>query len=125
SDEFHQWQAAVLRYHGIGHSEHLPKVFSRVNLQDPLRGSLRTLRFGSDGKFVLAQDDGSIYVSTREPFHFVFRIDAPDAEPAQFSPDARHVVFFNQSFRVETWDVERQEQVSVADVPARQGCMNT
>jgi WD40 repeat protein len=125
AEAFHQWQAAVLHYRGIGHEERLPKVLARIHLNDPLRGDIQTFRFSSDGKYLLAQDDGGIYVSTREPLQFRFRIEAPDAEPAQFSPDAKHVVFFNHSLRVETWDVEQQEQVSVADVPALHSCSQT
>jgi WD40 repeat protein len=124
-EPFRQWQAAVLHYQGIGHAERLPKVLAKVSLKDPLRGEIETFRFSSDGKYLLAQDDGGIYVSTREPLQFVFAIEAPDAGPAQFSPDARHVVFFNHSLRVETWDVERQEQTSLADVPALHGCQQT
>jgi WD40 repeat protein len=124
-ESFHKWQDAVLRYHGIGHAERLPKVLARVRLNDPLRGDIQTFRFSSDGKYLLAQDEGGIYVSTRDPLQFVFRIEAPDAGAAQFSPDARHIVFFNRSLRVETWDVERQEQTSLADVPALHGCRNT
>jgi hypothetical protein len=93
--------------------------------QEPLRDDIQTFRFSSDGKYLLAQDEGGIYVSTREPLRFVFRIEAPDAGPAQFSPDARHIVFFNRGLRVETWDVEREEQTSLADVPALHGCRNT
>jgi WD40 repeat protein len=100
-------------------------VLARVSLRDPLRGDIQTFRFSSDGKYLLAQDEGGIYVSTREPLHFVFRIEAPDAGPAQFSPDARQIVFFNHSLSVETWDVEKQEQTSLADVPALHGCRVT
>jgi predicted Zn-dependent protease len=103
-EQFRKWQDAVLRYHGIGHAESLPKVLARVSLRDPLRGDIQTFRFSSDGKYLLAQDEGGIYVSTREPLHFVFRIEAPDAGPAQFSPDARQIVFFNHSLSVESAD---------------------
>ena len=34
-------------------------------------------------------------------------------------------MFFNRGLRVETWDVEREEQTSLADVPALHGCRNT
>ena len=125
AEQFHQWQAAVLHYQGIGHAEHLPKVMTRVPLNDPLRGDIETFRFSSDGKYLLAQDDGGIYLIHRDPLQYLFRIDAPDAGPAQFSPDARHVVFFNHSQRVETWDVERREQTSLDDVPVIHGCRET
>jgi WD40 repeat protein len=125
SEEFHQWQAAVLRYRGIGHSERLSGVISRKQLNNPLRGDIEHFRFSPDGKYILAQDDGGIYVLAREPLSFRFRIDAPDAQPAQFSPDSRQVVFFSSGLRVEAWDLERQEQTSVTDVPALRGCRQT
>lgn len=125
SGEFRQWQAAVLHYEGIGHAEHLNGVLARKQLNDPLRGDIEHFRFSPDGNFVLAQDEGGIYVLSRDPLKFVFRIDAVDAQPAQFSPDSRQVVFFSSGLRVETWDIDRQEQSSVTDVPAIQGCRQT
>jgi WD40 repeat protein len=125
SEEFHQWQAAVLHYRGIGHAEHLSGVLSRKQLNNPLRGDIEHFRFSPDGKFLLAQDEGGIYVLAREPLKFVFRIDAADAQRAQFSPDSHQVVFFSSGLRVETWDVERQEQSSVTDVPTLGGCRQT
>jgi WD40 repeat protein len=122
SDEFHQWQAAVLHYQGIGHAEHLPGVLARKQLNDPLRGDVEYFRFSPDGKYLLAQDEGGIYVMTREPLRFVFRIDATNAQSAQFSPDSRQLVFFSSGLRVEVWDIDSQEQTSVADVPAIRGC---
>lgn len=124
-DEFHQWQAAVLHYQGIGHGEHLSGVLSRKKLSDPLRGDIENFRFSPDGKYLLAQDEGGIYVLTRDPLKFVFRIDAVDAETAQFSPDSRRIVFFSSGLRVETWNIDHQEQTSVTDVPALHGCRQT
>ena len=124
-DDFHQWRAAVLHYHGIGHPEHLTGVLARKQLNDPLRGDIEHFRFSQDGKYLLAQDEGGIYVMTREPLKFVFRIDAADAQTAQFSPDSQQVVFFSSGLRVETWDINRQEQTSVTDVPAIGGCRQT
>lgn len=121
-DEFHQWQAAVLHYNGIGHAEQLSGVLARKQLNDPLRGDIEHFRFSQDGKYLLAQDEGGIYVMTREPLKFVFRIDAVNAQSAQFSPDSRQVAFFSSGLRVEVWDIDRQEQTSVTDVPAIRGC---
>ena len=125
SEEFHQWQAAVLHYRGIGHAERLNGVVSRKPLNNPLRGDIEHFRFSPDGKYLLAQDEGGIYVLARDPLKFVFRIDAADAQLAQFSPDSRQVVFFSSGLRVEAWDLERQEQTSVTDVPALRGCRQT
>ena len=124
-DAFAHWQSAVLHYRGIGHAEKISGVSMRKVLNDPLRGDINSFRFSGDGKYLLAQDDGGIYVMTRDPLKFLFRIDAPDAEEAQFSPDSHSVVFLSTNLRVETWDIERQEQTSVADVPAIRGCRQT
>jgi WD40 repeat protein len=125
SDEFQHWQSAVLHYRGIGHAERLPGLLFRKSLNNPLRGDIEHFRFSPDGKYVLAQDEGGIYVLTHDPLKFVFRIDAADAQAAQFSPDAKQVVFFSSALRVETWDIDRQEQVSVIDVAALRGCRQT
>jgi WD40 repeat protein len=122
SGEFEQWQESVLRYRGIGHLERLSGVLSRKQLSNPLRGDIEHFRFSPDGKYILAQDDGGIYLVSRDPLKFVFRIDAVDAHPAQFSPDSRQIEFFSSSLRVETWDIDRQEQVSIKDIPALHGC---
>jgi len=125
SEEFRQWQAAVLRYKGVGHEERLAGVLVRKQLNDPLRGDIDHFRFSPDGKYLLAQDEGGIYLLTRDPLKFVFRIDAVDAQAAQFSPDSRQVVFFSSGLRVETWDIDHQEQTSVVDVPALHRCRQT
>jgi Peptidase family M48 len=124
-EEFQRWQSVVLHYNGIGHGEWLPGIVSRKSLNNPLRGDIEHFRFSPDGKYLLAQDEGGIYVLTRAPLKFLFRIDSADAQPAQFSPDARQVVFFSSHLRVETWDIDRQEQISVADVSALHGCRQT
>jgi hypothetical protein len=124
-EDFNQWQAAVLHYQGIGHAEHLAGLLSRKLLTDPLRGDIENFRFSPDGEYLLAQDEGGIYVLTRDPLRFVFRIDTVDAQSAQFSPDSRQVVFFSSGLRVETWDIDHQEQISVTDVPALRGCRQT
>jgi WD40 repeat protein len=122
---FAKWQAEVLHYKGIGHGEKVSGVVSRKTLADPLRADITAFRFSADGKYLLAQDNGGIYVLTRDPFQFVFHIEAPDAAPAQFSPDSKMVVFFSSRLRVETWDIQQQIQLNVADVPAIGGCRLT
>ncbi len=122
SGEFELWQESVLRYSGIGHSEHLSGVLARKQLSSPLRGDIDHFRFSPDGKYLLAQDDGGIYLLNRDPLKFIFRIDAVDAQPAQFSQDSRQIEFFSSSLRVEAWDIDRQDQVSLKDIPAVHGC---
>lgn len=124
-DEFAQWQAAVLHYRGTGHAENLKGVADRKVLKDSLRGDITQFQYSKDGTHILAQDDGGIYVLTRDPLKFLFRIDAPEAEEAQFTPDGRNVAFFDTALRVETWNIEKQEQTMVSDVPTLQPCRQT
>lgn len=125
SGDFEKWQSDALRYNGIGHGERLAGVLERRKLKDPLRGDIENFRFSPDGRYLLAQDDGGIYVLTRDPLQFVFRIETPDAALAQFTPDSRQVVFYSPALRVETWDIAKQEQVLVSDVAALRGCRQT
>ena len=83
------------------------------------------MRFSPDGKYLLAQDDSGINVLTREPFAPVFRIEAPEARPAQFTPDSKQVVFHNAALRVESWDVATRKASAVHEMYVRVGCMQT
>ena len=94
-------------------------------LEPPLVDDFRTLRFSPDGKFLLAQDGSSIYVLTRDPLEFVFRIDAPSAHPAQFTPDSQGVVFYDPQLRVERWDIASKERVDINEVVVQKGCFQT
>lgn len=104
SDEFKKWQSALVVYSGTGRREQLHAVLSKMTLTPPLRGEVTYLRFSPDGKYVLAQDDGGIDVLSREPFQILFRIEAPEAKPALFSPDSQAIVFHNSNLHVERWN---------------------
>jgi hypothetical protein len=43
-----------------------------ADLSPPLRADIEQLRFSPDGKYLLAQDESSIYVLTRQPFAVKF-----------------------------------------------------
>jgi hypothetical protein len=75
---FKQWQTAVLSYTGLGRTESLHGVLSKVQLSPPLRSDIIHLRFSPDGKYVLAQDDSGINVLSRDPFKPLFRIKTFD-----------------------------------------------
>jgi WD40 repeat protein len=122
-DEFRAWQQAVLHYQGIGHVEGLHDVIYRKNLNAPLREDIEHFRFSPDGKYILAQDSGGVAVLTREPLALKFRFDTVRAEGAQFSPDSRQIVFSTRDLRVESWDVEKEERISLSDLPIIHGCL--
>jgi len=124
-EEFRRWQAAVVAYSGLGRQESLRGVRTKRTLSPPLRADLNHLRFSPDGRYLLAQDDASIFVLTREPLALLSRIDAEDAYPAQFSPDSAAVVFHNPGLRVERWRVAEGEREAVNEVVLPRGCLQT
>jgi beta-barrel assembly-enhancing protease len=123
--EFRQWQASVVSYTGLGGKESLTGVITRKSLTPALRSDINHTRFSPDGKFLLVQDDSGINVVSREPLAPLFRIDAPDAKPAQFTPDSRLVVFHTSNMRFESWDVAEQKLKNAYEVVVRKSCIQT
>jgi WD40 repeat protein len=98
---------------------------SSVALTPPLRMDIDRLRFSRDGKYVLAQDESSIYVLTREPFKELFRIDAENALPADFTPDSQQLVFYTPALHVERWSVAGQKLVAAHEMVLKSPCLDT
>ncbi|HWG19735.1 MAG TPA: M48 family metalloprotease [Terracidiphilus sp.] len=96
-----------------------------IKLDPPLRPTFWRIRFSPDGKLLLGQDEGSIVVADRESGGFRFRIDAPGAKSAYFTPDSKSVVFHDTKLRVERWDVATGKQTSVKEVVVFSGCNQT
>jgi WD40 repeat protein len=120
--QYDAWKAAVLDYSGLGRREALNAVEWRRALRPPLRGYVSHLKFSRDGQYLLAQDAASIFVLRREPFGLLFRIDAQDALPAQFSPDSQNVVFFTTGLRVEIWDVAEERRAALHEMNLQTSC---
>lgn len=125
SDDFKKWQSAVITYAGMGRSEAVRGIVSKRQLEPPLRSDISHIRFSPDGKYVLAQDDSGINVLTREPFTSIFRIKAPDAYRAHFTPDSQSLVFQTDNLRVEYWSVTEKKMADVKEVIVRKGCLQT
>ncbi|MCU1264312.1 MAG: peptidase Ste24p [Acidobacteria bacterium] len=125
AEEFQKWQATVINYTGLGRKENLHAVLSKRSLAPPLRGDVNHLRFSPDGKYLLAQDDSGINVLTRTPFAPLFRIDAPEAYPAVFTPDSRMIVSYNRGLRIEMWDVAEAQLKTTHELVIRGGCLQT
>ena len=124
-EEFKQWQAAVVSLTAPTRGESLHAVLSKTRLDPPLRGDINHLRFSPDGKYILSQDDGGVDVLTREPLKYLFHVDAPEARPAQFTPDSASLVFYNRDLRVEEWDVAGRKMKSAKELYSREGCIQT
>ena len=96
-----------------------------VKLDPPLRPSLWRIRFSPDGKYLLAQDEAGISIVDRTAAKALFRIDAPDVEEAQFTPDSQSVVFHDTKLRVERWDIASQKRIGVQEMVVFDGCDET
>lgn len=124
-EEFQKWQALVVNYTGAGRKEALHSVKSKIALSPPLRGEITHLRFSLDGRYLLAQDDSGINVISRDPLRLMFRIDAPEARQAQFTPDSQRIAFSTSDLRVEVWSVAEQKLESAHELFVRKGCLQT
>ncbi len=128
SADFERWKKSVIDYSSVAalHPEALPGLVKKLVLTERLRQQIENIRISPDGKYVLAQDDSNVFVLTRDPFKSVFRFDAPDAAPAQFSPDSSSVLLLFASVgaspRVERWDIASQKRSEAHEIYVRAGC---
>jgi len=122
SEAFLQWQTAVNNYSVASVRESLPGLVWKRILHPPLQSDFTQVRFSPDGRHLLAQDDSAIYVLSRDPLSWLFSIDAPDAEAAQFTPDSQSVVFATGGLRVERWDIAGRRPAAAQEVVVQGGC---
>ena len=126
SATFAEWQSKVVAYTGLGRTESLHGVLSKLQLSPPLRSDIQHLRFSPDGAYVIAQDDAGINVLSREPFAPLFRIDTHfDTYYAIFTPDSKEIVFYSDNLRVERWSIAEAKQKEVKEVVLLKGCLQT
>jgi hypothetical protein len=96
-----------------------------IVLNPPLRADLDRIRFSPDGKYLLAQDESTVFVSSVSPLKFLFKIDALETGPTHFTPDSQRVVFHDSGLRVEEWSIADQKRLSVHEVIFPKGCQQT
>jgi hypothetical protein len=77
---------------------------------------LRQLRFSSDGRYVLAQDDSWVTILTVKPLAVLFRVPAEKAGSAEFTPDSQDVVFVSSAQHVERWHVANNTRIGDIEV---------
>lgn len=122
AEEFHAWQASVVAYSLGGGKASLPGLLWKRELSPPLQSEVTNVKFSSDGRYLLAQDDFSVYVLLRDPLITIFRISADDAEPAAFTPDSKSVLIWTHGLHVELWSVADQKRTSVNEVAIARPC---
>ena len=125
NDEFKRWQSYVVTTSSFQKEEKLKSLIAKKSLNPFLRGDISHLQFSPDGNYILAQDASGINVLKREPFSFVFRIDADNAKSASFAPDSKHISFQTYGLRVEKWNIEARKPVSAHEVYVRGSCWQT
>ena len=96
-----------------------------LKLDPPLRPGLWWIRFSPDGRYVLAQDEGSITVVDRAAAKVLFRIDAPEAKAAEFTLDSRELLVYDSKLRIEHWSVPEGKRTSVKEMVVFDGCSQT
>jgi WD40 repeat protein len=120
--QFLTWQKTVIEAGFAVGKEEIPGLQKKTLLKPALRGDLDLIQFSPDGKTLLAQDDSSIFVVSREPLANLFRIDAPDSFQAQFTPDSQAIVFYDKELRVQKWDIAKRERVWIRQVAVNTDC---
>ena len=96
-----------------------------VKLDPPLQMEVNRVRFSPDGKFLLAQDDSSIYVLAADTAKVLFRVDADRAQYAWFSPDSKLLTFTTPGLHAERWDIASQKLVDAHEPLAKHECWQT
>ena len=124
SPEFEHWRSLVVANQPANYSLDF-KPIADVQLNHPLRMDLEQLRFSPDGNFILAQDETSISVLSRAPYKQIFRFDAEDALPAEFSPDSKRIVFHTPGLHTEEWSVADQKLIASHEPISRNNCIQS
>lgn len=96
-----------------------------LKLSDALQVEMDRVRFSPDGTMVLAQNESSIYVLTRDPWAVKFRIDADRAQNAWFSPDNRTITFSTPGLHTEVWSVADGKLVEAHEPVSRHECFES
>jgi predicted Zn-dependent protease len=120
---FRDWQKRVIETTSGAETNSARGVVREHPLDPPLHADLSQLRFSPDGRFLLAQNDSSVYVLSRQPLTVLFRIDTEDALPAQFTPDGNKVVFHTSGLRVERWDIASRAREGAFELVAPHGAL--
>jgi hypothetical protein len=121
---FRVWHESVVANRAGVNAAHVDTI-AEVKLTPPLRMGLDRVRFSPDGKTILAQDGGSVFALSREPFAMLFRFDAEQALPAQFSPDSKKIVFNTPGLHTEEWSVAEKKLLGAHEPITKRSCLQS
>ena len=103
--------------------ENLHGVLSRVKLTPPLRSGLFSMRFSPNGKYLLAQDPGGVYVFSVEQLKLLVYIEADKPYHSSFTADSEAIRIVTQDWRVSTTNIENLQQLEQKTLPVKEGCL--
>lgn len=122
---FRAWQQSVIAYTTSAESESLAGLVWKRQLSPPLESEITNVKFSPDGKYILAQDDFSVYILSRQPLRALFRIPVDGIESASFTPDSQSVLIWTHGLHVEKWNVGLQKRTEVHEVVVPRPCTQT
>ncbi|MGC1105176.1 MAG: M48 family metalloprotease [Candidatus Acidiferrales bacterium] len=124
---FMAWRQSVITYTtAMGAAvlpASLPGLLWKRQLSPPLESEISNVRFSPDGKYLLAQDDFSVYVLSRDPLKPIFRIPVDGIEPAAFTPDSQSILIWTPALHIEKWNVASEQRAEVHDVVTPRPCI--
>jgi hypothetical protein len=143
-DRFQSWQREIIAANRVKPQEQISGVANKAVLQPPLRGSLDYLQFSPDGKYLVAQDESTVFVLSRQPLENLFSFDAVNSQAiqvktgqreanydalagqaVQFTPDSQSVVFYDMELRVQKWDIAGKTRTWIHQVTIPGQCLRT
>ncbi|HSU18586.1 MAG TPA: M48 family metalloprotease [Acidobacteriaceae bacterium] len=123
AEGFEAWHGRVMANRAV-EAAHIDGA-REVKLTPPLRMDMDRLRFSPDGSKILAQDESTVFVLDRDPLKVDFKIDAPNALGAEFSPDSKRVVFTTHGLHTEEWSIAEQKMLQVHEPLTKDTCVQT
>lgn len=104
--------------------EKLHLVVSRARLQPELRSAKAILTFSHNGRYLMLQDRGGIYLLSREPLKLLGYIEAANSYPARFSGDSRSIIIVSVAMGYSRWSVEEGRNLERNVFLIRDGCVD-
>lgn len=125
AENFRNWQQKVIAFNSTEMIQSLPGLLWSRQLSSPLESDIRHIKFSPNGDYLLAQDDFNVYVLTRDPFRYLFRIPVEDVEPAEFTPDSKSIVIWTRGLHIEKWSIASEERAEVHEVVVPRPCIQS
>lgn len=94
-------------------------------LTPPMGSDLYRIKFSPDGKYLLAQDETTVFVLESAPLKLLFAIPSAQGVGANFSADSAEIIFFTTTLRVERWSIAKQARVGLHEVVYGNECVES